>query len=114
MLYHKLELRNGRQSRHGRHLIFCAVSFDGVIISEGRYKFDRCFSLSCKICCYPLFQIRVKLYLAILMYRLIDTILKVKFAPSLIVTSLCALGQRCFYPSTWHRYSRTMKIGVMS
>ena len=28
-------------ARHGRHLIFCAVSFDGVIISEGRYKFDR-------------------------------------------------------------------------
>ena len=84
MFYHKLELRNGRQrtSRAPSNLIFCAVSFDGVIISEERYKFDRCFSLSCKICCYPLFQIRVKLYLAILMYRLIDTILKVKFAPS--------------------------------
>ena len=30
----------------------------------------------------------MKLYLAILMYRLIDTILKVKFAPSLIVTAM--------------------------
>ena len=77
-------------TRHGRHLIFCAVSFDGVIISEGRYKFYRCFSHSCKIFRYPLFQIRVKLGLAILMYRLIDTILKVKFAPSLIVVTLCA------------------------
>ena len=61
MLYHKLEYGTVDNARHGRHLIFCAVSFDGVIISEGRYKFDRCFSLSCKICCYPLFQIRVKL-----------------------------------------------------
>ena len=29
-------------------------------------------------------------WLAILMYRVIDTILKVKFAPSLIVVTLCA------------------------
>ena len=29
-------------------------------------------------------------WLAILMYRFIDTILKVKFAPSLIVVTLCA------------------------
>ena len=90
MLYHKLELRTVDNARQGRHLIFCAVSFDGVIISEEIYKFYRCFSLSCKIFCYPLFQIRVKLYLAILMYRLINTILKVKFAPSLIVVTLCA------------------------
>ena len=48
-MYHKLELRNGRQRTSRAPSYFCAVSFDGVIISEGRYTFYRCFSLSCKI-----------------------------------------------------------------
>ena len=39
----------------------------------------------------------MKLCLAILMYRLIDTILKVKFAPSLIVVTVCA-GTAMFLP----------------
>ena len=36
-------------------------------------------------------------WLAILMYRVIDTILKVKFAPSLIVVTLCARSRTAMF-----------------
>ena len=42
MVYRKFELRNDHNANHGnalhgRHLIFCSVSFNGLIISEVRY-----------------------------------------------------------------------------
>ena len=36
--YGTIDNANHGNARHGRHLIFCAVGFDGVIISDGRYR----------------------------------------------------------------------------
>ncbi len=62
----------------GAIIFFCAVSFNGAIISAEKCKCFPCFIINSPSLLASLFQIIAKCSLAMLKYRLIDMTPKVK------------------------------------
>ena len=76
----------------GAILFVCAVSFDGAIISAEKYKCFPCFIINSPSLSASLFHIIAKCSLAILKYRFINAIPKVKF-----VMAYADIARRCHF-----------------